>query len=139
MFENAGMNPVISNRPIDNFSEWLAAFSRPSVLPEAGALLLCVGLALGLVALLRRALGVASERRSIWFGRNLFDGVLFPLLLLCLAYVARAVLIKLAVPLALFKVAIPVCVSLVVIRVGVKVMQAAFEESAWVRAIERTI
>lgn len=138
MADNGGMNPVFSPRPIDNFAEWLAAFSRPSVLVELGALLLCVGLALAGVALLRRALGVHAERRSIWFGRNLFDGVLFPLLLLCLGYVARAIAIKF-VPLALFKIAIPVFVSLVVIRVGVKVMQAAFEESAWVRLIERTI
>jgi len=41
--------------------------------------------------------------------------------------------------LAAFKVAIPVLVSLVVIRVGVKVLQVAFATAPWVRALERTI
>jgi small-conductance mechanosensitive channel len=36
-------------------------------------------------------------------------------------------------------VAIPVLVSLVVIRVGVKVLQVAFASAPWVRALERTI
>ena len=43
------------------------------------------------------------------------------------------------VPLAVFKVAIPVLVSLVVIRVGVKVLQVAFGSTPWVRLLERTI
>ncbi len=51
---------------------------------------------------------------------------------------ARALVLK-YVPLAVFKVAIPVLVALVVIRVGVKVLRVAFEETAWVRAVERTI
>jgi small-conductance mechanosensitive channel len=38
-----------------------------------------------------------------------------------------------------FKVAIPVLVSLVVIRLGVKVLQVAFSAAPWVRAVERTI
>ncbi|MFN3495552.1 MAG: mechanosensitive ion channel family protein, partial [Hydrogenophaga sp.] len=42
-------------------------------------------------------------------------------------------------PVAAFKVVIPVLVSLVVIRVGVKVLQVAFSSAPWVRLLERTI
>ncbi len=132
------MSSTTSNRPIDDFSVWLQGFSQPGVLIELGALAVCVALALGVVALLRRSLGGSIDQRSIWFGRRLVDGVLFPTLLLVLGYVARALVLKWA-PLAVFKVAIPVLVSLVIIRVGVKVLRAAFEETPWVRLIERTI
>jgi small-conductance mechanosensitive channel len=66
------------------------------------------------------------------------DGALFPIVLLASGYVARTLLIK-WVPLAVFKVAIPVLVSLVVIRIGAKVLQVAFPQSAWVKPIERSI
>jgi small-conductance mechanosensitive channel len=126
-------------RPIDDFSEWLAAFAQPGVLTELLALLACVVLAYGLVRLLHGSRGQGQDARSVWFGRRVFDGVLFPMLLLALSYVARSTLGHWGVPLAVFKVAIPVLVSLVVIRVGVKVLRAAFDESPWVMAMERTI
>ena len=124
-------------KPIDDFGGWIAAFTEPSVLVELLVLAVCVAIAWGLVALLRAALGM-RQVRSIWFGRRELDGVLFPLLLLCLGFVARAILDH-YVTVAVFKVAIPVLVSLVLIRVGVKVLQAAFTEAPWVRAMEQTI
>jgi small-conductance mechanosensitive channel len=123
--------------PIDDFEGWLNALSQTTVLIELAALAFCALLAWALVRGLRLALG-QDDVRSIWFGRRNVDGVLFPLLLLCLAFVAREVLAKL-VSVALLKVAIPVLVSLLVIRVGVKVLQAAFPQSRWVRPLERTI
>ncbi|HQC84692.1 MAG TPA: mechanosensitive ion channel, partial [Rhodoferax sp.] len=124
-------------KPIDDFEGWIAAFTQPTVLIELAVLALCVALAWGVVAGLRRA--VASEDpRSIWFGRRKVDGVLFPLVLLCLGYAALAVLDR-YMGVAVFKVAIPVLVSLVVIRVGVKVLQAAFAQAGWVRLLEHTI
>src|SRR5690606_11583922 len=54
------------------------------------------------------------------------------------AYVARS-LLALLLPLAVLHVAIPVLVALVVIRLGVKVLQVAFSQQPWVRALERTI
>ena len=116
---------------------WLEAFTQPTVLIELGALALCAVLAWALVGLLRRGVRV-NVSRSILFGRNVIDGVLFPLALLALAYVART-LLQQWVPLAAFAVAIPVLVSLVVIRIGVKVLQAAFPQAGWVRPIERSI
>lgn len=132
------MSGASAPRPIDDFSEWLVAFSQPGVVSELVALAVCVGLAWGITAALRRSMGREVDTRSVWFGHRLVDGVLFPALLLGLSYIARALLMK-TVPLAVFKVAIPVLVSLVVIRVGVKVLRVAFEETAWVRAVERTI
>ncbi len=123
--------------PIDDFEGWLNALTQTSVLIELAVLLLCALLAWALVRTLRHALG-QQDQRSIWLGKRNVDGVLFPLLLLCLVYLAREVLSRWVV-VALFKVAIPVLVSLLVIRVGVKVLQAAFSEAKWVRPLERSI
>lgn len=125
-------------KPIDDIGLWLSGFLQPTVLLELAALAVCVALALGFSWLLRRALNMQDEKSSVLFGRSLIDGVMFPLVLLTLAYVARA-LITMVLPLAAFKVAIPVLVSLVVIRVGVKVLQAAFTTAPWVKTLERTI
>ncbi len=127
-----------SPKPIDDIGLWLAGFTQPTVLIELAALAVCVALAWGLSWALRKALRMTDEKTSVLFGRRLIDGVMFPLTLLLLAYVARAIVTQL-MPLAAFRVAIPVLVSLVVIRVGVKVLQAAFTTAPWVRALERTI
>ena len=117
---------------------WLAGFTQFTVWFEFAALAFCVLLAWAFTAVLHRALGMREERSSVMFGRSLIDGVMFPLLLLTLGYIARSLLLV-YVPLAVFKVAIPVLVSLVVIRVGVKVLQVAFASAPWVRVLERTI
>jgi small-conductance mechanosensitive channel len=122
---------------INDLEAWLAALTQPTALMELASLLVCLGLSWGLVWLLRRALG-GSDRKSILFGQRLVDGVLFPVLLLCLAYAARALMAR-WVPLAVYQIAVPVLVSLVVIRIGVKVLQAAFTETPLVRLLERTI
>lgn len=124
--------------PIDDLQAWLQSFTQPTVWLELVVLCLCVLSAWGLASLLRRALGMKDSHGSVLFGRKVFDGALFPLLLLVLGYIARAVL-QSFVPLAVFKVALPVLVSLVVIRLGVKVLQVAFTGAPWVRAMERTI
>jgi small-conductance mechanosensitive channel len=132
------INAPAAPKPIDDFGLWLAGFTQPTVLIELMALATCIAVALGFTWLLRRALKMQEEKTSVLFGRSLIDGVMFPLVLLALAYVARALIIKVA-PLAAFKVAIPVLVSLVVIRVGVKVLQVAFATAPWVKVLERTI
>ncbi len=127
----------MSEARIADLDAWVAALSKPSVLTELAALLLS-GLAAWAVAfLVRRAVG-SHDQRSILFGKRILDGVLFPLLLLCLAYLARAVLAG-WLALAVFKIAIPVLISLLVIRLGVKVLQAAFKDTPLVRLLERTI
>ena len=123
--------------PILDFDVWFAALTKPTALTELAALAACLVLAWCLVWLFRRAAG-AYDDRSILFGRQIVDGVLFPLALLGLAYVARGLLGQ-RIPLAVFQVAIPVLVSLAVIRLGVKVLQAAFTSSPLVRLMERTL
>jgi small-conductance mechanosensitive channel len=124
--------------PIDDLQGWLAGFTEPTVGAELAALAACVILAWGLTAVMRRALGMKDEKSSVLFGHRLFDGVMFPLLLLTLAYIARTLLSQ-QLPLAVFRVAIPVLVSLVAIRVGVKVLQVAFPLATWIKPLERTI
>ena len=122
---------------LEDVGGWLAAFVQPSVLIELGALALCAALAWGAVSVLRRALD-QRDPRSILFGERVLDGALFPLVLLGLGYLARTLILTWW-PVAAFKVIIPVLTSLVVIRLGAKVLQAAFPRSAWVRPIERSI
>ncbi len=123
-------------QPIDDFVGWLSAFSQPSVLLELAALALCALLAWGMVRMLRQAVG--RDERSVMFGRKDIDGVLFPSLLLCLGYGARAVLDR-SINVAVLDVGVPALVALVAIRTGVKVMQIVFSQSRWARAMEQTI
>lgn len=125
-------------KAIDDLDAWLAAFLQPSVLLELFVLAICVAVAWGLVRLARQALGQQEEHASIWFGRRLVDGVLFPLVLLCLGYAGHTLLERF-INTAVLKVAIPVLVALVAIRIGVKVLNAAFSQQRWVRSLEHTI
>ena len=131
------MNHSSAPKPIDDFQGWLAAFTQPTALLELLALAGCVGLAWGLVASVRKVLA-NTDQESILFGRKNVDGVLFPLLLLLSAYITFKVL-DVFMMVAVLKVAIPVLISLVVIRLGAKVLQVAFSHAKWVRALEQTI
>lgn len=133
----ANLAKTSAPQPIDDLDGWLAAFTQTTVLVELAALALCVALSWGLVVLLRRTLG-NYDSKSILFGERAVDGVLFPLVLLCLDSIALAVVGNF-VRVAVFKVAIPILVALVVIRIGVKVLRVAFEEARWARSLEHTI
>jgi len=134
------MAGAVTTRPpakIDSLDGWFAALAQPTTLTELAALVLCAMLAWLVVRVAGRA-RMAVDNSSILFGRRVIDGVLFPVLLLFLAYMAKDLLERMF-PVALFKVAIPVLVSLAVIRLGVKVLQVAFKDAPLVRALERTI
>ena len=124
-------------RRIDSLDEWVTSLAQPSALIEMGLVVASALLAWGVVRLVRRV-SANTDNNSILFGKRIIDGVLFTLLLLVLAYVASVFLSR-VLPLAVFKVAIPVLLSLAVIRLGVKVLQAAFKNAPWVRALERSI
>ena len=111
------------------------ALQRPTVLTEALAVGLCLLLAWAGVRLLR---GRDPQPGSIWFGNGVVDGVLFPVSALLLALLARWALQGL-LPLALFKLMVPVLMSLVVIRLTVRVLHRAFPESGFMRAVERWV
>jgi small-conductance mechanosensitive channel len=127
----------MTTAPLMDMDSWLAALVRPAALIELAALAACVALAWALVWLVRRTL-VSPSEHSIWFGRRIVDGVMFPLLLLCLAYAVRPLLAQWLTP-AIFRIAIPVLVALLIIRVGVKVLQVAFKDAPVVRLLERSI
>jgi small-conductance mechanosensitive channel len=134
------MAGAVTTRPparIDSLDAWFAALAQPTTLTELAALVLCVMLAWLVVRVAGRA-RMAVDNSSILFGRRVIDGVLFPVLLLFLAYVTKDLLAHMF-PVALFKVAIPVLVALAAIRLGVKVLQVAFKDAPLVRAMERTI
>jgi small-conductance mechanosensitive channel len=118
-----------------DFQALLAALGQPSSLIELAVVAGCLALAWALVRLVR---GPRAPEGSIWFGRRIVDGVLFPVVALALVYAARLVA-ESWVPLAVFRVAVPVLLSLVLIRMSVRVLSAAFPHSALMRAAERTI
>ncbi len=127
----------MSNVATADLSQWFEALVRPSALIELGVLAACALVAWSVTQLVVRVFD-AHDGRSIMFGRRGIDGVLFPLLLLCLAYFA-GVFLSHWVPKAVFKLVIPVLMSLLVIRLGVKVLQAAFSDTPAVRLLERSI
>ena len=111
-----------------------ALFSRDALI-EGGVLVACLLLAWLIVRLLR---GPEVVRGSIWFGRIIFDGVLFPVLALLLALAARWGLSNL-IPITVFKLVVPVLASLLVIRLTVRVLRRAFPESHAMRVVERSV
>jgi small-conductance mechanosensitive channel len=132
----ATINPTTA-MPTQDIGQWFAQLATPKSLVELAVLALCAVLAWGFLWLVRRSLKQVDSK-SILFGRQLVDGVLFPLLLLCFAYIGRAILLR-TMAVHVLNIAIPVLLSLVMIRMGVKVLQAAFKESPLVRFLERTI
>lgn len=123
--------------PIADLDAWFEALVQTSTLIELAALVACLTLAWLVVWLVRRA-RAQDAASPIWLGRHGVDGVMFPLTLLCLAYVCKSALAS-YVPNVVFRIAVPVFVALVVIRVGVKVLQAAFTDAPLVRLLERSI
>ena len=117
---------------------WLNLLGRPSVLTEFAALVACVVLAWLLAWSARRAL-TGEGQMPVLFGRRPLDGVLFPVLLLLLVYAAFGALKAAGIPQVLLRLALPVLISLALIRVGVKVLQAAFKQAPLVRLLERWI
>ena len=122
---------------LGSMQSWLAALSQPTALIELAAIAACVALSwLGVRALSRRRR--FPNASSVWFGERIGDGVLFPLLLLTLAFGAQW-LLRSFFTLVVFKVAIPILLALALIRLGVKVLQVAYKNAPLVRALERTI
>jgi small-conductance mechanosensitive channel len=88
--------------------------------------------------LVRLARGAGLRQGSIWFGERIVDGVLFPVVALLLALAARWGLAG-WLPIAVFRLVVPVLLSLVVIRLTVRVLHRAFPDSALMRVVERSV
>ncbi|MEI8324650.1 MAG: mechanosensitive ion channel domain-containing protein [Betaproteobacteria bacterium] len=130
-------NALKAPAPITDLDAWFAALAQPSTLLELCLLGACIALAWAAVRLVRRRLGPHAAY-PVWLGRHGVDGVMFPLSLLCLAFLASALLAG-HLPNVVFSIAVPVLLALVAIRVGVKVLQAAFRDAPLVRILERSI
>jgi len=105
---------------------------HPGMPAELAALLGCLAVAFGLC-------WAASRRRSaesVWFGKLVVDGLLFPLVALALTYAAMKAL-QLWQPVVLLRLAVPVLMALAGIRFIARVLTVAFPMSALARAAER--
>ena len=118
-----------------DITELLGSLTQPGALTELAVLAGCLTLAWGIVRLIR---GHESPEGSIWFGKRIVDGVLFPVLALVLAFAAKLV-VHATVKAAVFKLAVPMLISLVVIRLSVRVLGVTFPQARWVRILERSI
>jgi small-conductance mechanosensitive channel len=115
---------------------WLDSLAQPDSLVVLAVFAASVALAWCVVWGARRVL--RDYELSVLLGHRLIDGVLFPALLWAFTLAARTLLTQ-EHPVALFDILLPVCTSLVLIRLGVKVLQAAFGQVPMVRVLERTI
>ncbi|MBL8342999.1 MAG: mechanosensitive ion channel [Rubrivivax sp.] len=122
----------------EEFWRLLQALQRPTALIELAVFVGCLALAWALVRLLR---GSRPRPGSVWFGEGIVDGVLFPVLALSAAWVARWALLSYwpHVPPAVFKLVVPVMLSLVGIRLTVRVLHKSFPTSAVMRVVERWV
>ncbi|MDB5753231.1 MAG: putative small-conductance mechanosensitive ion channel [Ramlibacter sp.] len=110
----------------------MADFSAGDLGWDIGALLGSLVIAYAVCWLLGRH----RPKDSVWFGRALVDGVLFPLLALALTYIARIVLDDFhRVP--LLRIATPILLSLAGIRLLARVLTVVFPASGLARAAER--
>ncbi len=117
----------------------VAALLKPSALTELAVLAGCLALAWLVVRGLR---GAQPRPGSIWFGDGVVDGVLFPLLALLLALLARWFMLTVLperLPIAVFKLVVPILMSLAVIRLTVRVLRATFPRSQLMRVFERSV
>ena len=103
-----------------------------------GYRLLAVALAIGLAYVLTAQLKPFFPNSRVLLGGRTHDGVLFPLIALILAELARLLLDRQG-PTPLFRVVIPALMALLVIRIVARVMAQAFPASVWVRRVERTV
>jgi small-conductance mechanosensitive channel len=122
----------------ESIGSFVTDLLSPSSLLELGAAALCLLLAWSLVRAVRGPLALEG---SIWFGQRIVDGVLFPVTALLLAMFARWLLERppLELTITVFRFVLPILVSLVVIRLVVRVLHQLFPTSALMRAVERSV
>lgn len=94
----------------------------------------CIALAYGIA----RLTGRGQPHDSVWFGRRIIDGLLFPVLALVFIYAARYGVARYQ-SVAVLKVALPIFMSLAAIRLFVRVLSASFPKSPVVQLVERLV
>ena len=126
------MTRAFDRRELD---ELVVSLTQPGAVAELGVLAVCLLAAWLVVRLIQ---GRRAAPGSILFGERVIDGVLFPVLALAFAFAARIGLEATIKP-AVFRVAIPILLSLVVIRLIVRVLTRTLPGVPWVRTVERSI
>jgi small-conductance mechanosensitive channel len=117
---------------MDELGEFIRDLDHAATPWDGGALVGCLLVAYGICWLLGRK----RKSDSVWFGRALIDGVLFPLLALALTYSARLAIGEFhRVP--LLRLAVPVLLALAGIRLIARVFTVVFPASAAARLVER--
>lgn len=120
---------------LDELQVFLRQLATPAALTSASVLAACLLASWLACTGLRRVLHVEG---AVLFGRKTVDGVLFPVLALAFALLARYLLTGVLKG-AVFQLALPILISLVAIRLAVRVLSYAFPQSSWARAFERTV
>jgi small-conductance mechanosensitive channel len=126
---------VLRSLDSQELNELIQGLLRPSAFIELGVLAACL---LAAWIVVRLVGGSHRDPESVWFGRRIVDGVLFPILALAFGFVAKLLLHGVIKP-AIFKIAVPILFSLVVIRLSVRVLRASLPATSWVRTAERSI
>ncbi|WP_448251935.1 mechanosensitive ion channel family protein [Ottowia oryzae] len=124
---------------IDDWQAWVTAVTQPAVLADVAAVAACCLLAWSIAHALRARTRNDARSWGILLGDKGFDGVLFPALCLLLSWAAREVLAALGIPTPLFRIALPALAALVIMRLGVRVLRAAFPTAAGVGVLERSL
>ena len=123
---------------MENLTVLLSAWSHNGLSPALMTEVAFLCAALALAWLPAWSLGRHSKNESVLFGRQVIDGLLFPLLALLFAYIAQSWLQR-QQPVLLFKIAIPVLLSLALIRLCARVLMAVFPRSGAAALTERLI
>jgi small-conductance mechanosensitive channel len=119
---------------MNEIDDLLDDMARPDIWVEVVSLLGCLALAYVLCRYLFKAL--KSPKDSVWFGRNILDGLMFPLLALAFTFAANYAVARYQ-HLSVLKVAVPVLLSLVGIRLIARTLTVSFPNSGWARLTER--
>ncbi len=117
---------------MNGFENLLRGLGHPDLAWEIGVLVACLALSLALCW----AAGRGRGESSVWFGRGIVDGLLFPVLALVLVYSAMLLLGRYQ-SVALLRIAVPVLVSLAGIRFLARVLTVVFPASGLARLVER--
>ncbi len=130
------LNHTLSLRELESLLTMLA---RPQALIEVGLALACLALSWLIVFRISKHVTTAPGHHSVLLGHRVFDGVLFPVIALMLAFGARRLMPLIGEPVALFRVVIPVLLSLVVIRLVARVLRATMPNSIGIKLLERSV
>ncbi|MBV8380244.1 MAG: mechanosensitive ion channel [Paucibacter sp.] len=116
-----------------------ASIQKPAALTELALILLSLGVAWLVASRLRRHHAADLGHLSVLFGAGVTDGLLFPMLALGLCWGAGHALPLFGVPPAYVRLAIPLLMSLVLIRLTVRVLTAALPSSGLLRLVSRIV